>query len=56
MFGASEQRWYVYYPHYIYVFIIWSLFRQEQRKLDMFSLMYEHDCLCLYVFYGIKNM
>ena len=35
MSGVSEQRWYAYY-----VVIVRSMFHQEQRRLNMFSLMY----------------
>ena len=30
----------------IYVFIVGSMFHQGQQGLNMFFVMYEHDCMC----------
>lgn len=39
----------------MYVFIVGSMFHQEQRRLNMFFLMYEHDCMTVCV-HSIKNL
>ena len=33
----------------VYIFILGSVFHQEQRRLNMFFLMFEHDCVTVKV-------